>query len=94
MFGTPDIVFSFGSGLLSLPSVVTSGESRAFGYSFLQENGFHVLRFLCEDVGKRRDEVLDAILGRCRTEHGSIAARSSQNGTIRSNYDGRYSDER
>jgi superfamily II DNA or RNA helicase/very-short-patch-repair endonuclease len=28
----------------------------------LQENGFHVLRFLCEDVGKRLDEVLDAIL--------------------------------
>ena len=28
----------------------------------LQENGFHVLRFLCEDVGKRLDEVLDAII--------------------------------
>src|SRR5205807_3159086 len=28
----------------------------------LQENGFHVLRFLCEDVGKHLDEVLDAIL--------------------------------
>jgi very-short-patch-repair endonuclease len=27
----------------------------------LQENGYHVLRFLCEDVGKRLDEVLDAI---------------------------------
>ena len=28
----------------------------------LQENGFHVLRFLCEDVGKRLDEVLDTII--------------------------------
>ncbi len=28
----------------------------------LQENGFHVLRFLCEDIGKRLDEVLDAII--------------------------------
>ncbi|HEY6351460.1 MAG TPA: DUF559 domain-containing protein [Candidatus Angelobacter sp.] len=30
--------------------------------ALLQENGFHVLRFLCEDVGKRLDEVLDAII--------------------------------
>ena len=28
----------------------------------LQENGYQVLRFLCEDVGKRLDEVLDAII--------------------------------
>ncbi|MGD0390052.1 MAG: DEAD/DEAH box helicase family protein [Tepidisphaeraceae bacterium] len=28
----------------------------------LQENGYHVLRFLCQDVGKRLDDVLDAIL--------------------------------
>jgi superfamily II DNA or RNA helicase/very-short-patch-repair endonuclease len=28
----------------------------------LQENGYHVLRFLCEDVGKRLDEVLDGII--------------------------------
>jgi very-short-patch-repair endonuclease len=28
----------------------------------LQENGYLVLRFLAEDVGKRLDEVLDAIL--------------------------------
>lgn len=28
----------------------------------LQENGFHILRFLCEDVGKRLDDVLDAII--------------------------------
>jgi len=30
--------------------------------SLLQENGYLVLRFLAEDVGKRLDEVLDAIL--------------------------------
>jgi very-short-patch-repair endonuclease len=28
----------------------------------LQENGYFVLRFLAEDVGKHLDEVLDAIL--------------------------------
>jgi len=28
----------------------------------LQESGYHVLRFLCEDVGKRLDEVLDIII--------------------------------
>ena len=28
----------------------------------LQENGFHILRFLCEDVSKRLDGVLDAII--------------------------------
>jgi very-short-patch-repair endonuclease len=28
----------------------------------LQENGYFVLRFLAEDLGKRLDEVLDAIL--------------------------------
>jgi len=28
----------------------------------LQESGYHVLQFLCEDVGKRLDEVLDAII--------------------------------
>ncbi len=28
----------------------------------LQENGYFVLRFLAEDVGKRLDAVLDAIL--------------------------------
>jgi very-short-patch-repair endonuclease len=30
--------------------------------ALLQENGYFVLRFLAEDVGKRLDEVLDAIL--------------------------------
>jgi very-short-patch-repair endonuclease len=29
--------------------------------ALLQENGFFVLRFLAEDVGKRLDEVLDAV---------------------------------
>jgi very-short-patch-repair endonuclease len=29
----------------------------------LQKNGYFVLRFLAEDVGKRLDEVLDTILG-------------------------------
>ena len=29
---------------------------------YLQENGYLVLRFLCDDVGKCLDEVLDAIL--------------------------------
>ena len=28
----------------------------------LQENGYHVLRFLGEDIGKRLDEILDAII--------------------------------
>ena len=28
----------------------------------LQENGYFVLRFLAEDVGKHLDDVLDAIL--------------------------------
>ena len=28
----------------------------------LQENGYRVLRFLCEDVGKRLTEVLDIII--------------------------------
>jgi superfamily II DNA or RNA helicase/very-short-patch-repair endonuclease len=30
--------------------------------ALLQEYGFHVLRFLCEDVGTRLDEVLDSII--------------------------------
>jgi very-short-patch-repair endonuclease len=30
--------------------------------ALLQENGYFVLRFLAEDVGKRLDEVLDSIL--------------------------------
>jgi very-short-patch-repair endonuclease len=37
--------------------------------ALLQENGYTVLRFLAEDVGKRLDEVLDSILrglSRCR----------------------------
>ena len=31
--------------------------------ALLQQNGFFVLRFLAEDVGKHLDQVLDAILG-------------------------------
>jgi very-short-patch-repair endonuclease len=37
--------------------------------ALLQENGYTILRFLTEDVGKRLDEVLDSILrvlSRCR----------------------------
>jgi len=30
--------------------------------ALLQQNGYFVLRFLAEDVGKRLDEVLDALL--------------------------------
>ena len=30
--------------------------------ALLQENGYTVLRFLAEDVGKRLDDVLDSIL--------------------------------
>ena len=32
------------------------------GFALLQENGYFVLRFLAEDVGKHLDHVLDAIL--------------------------------
>jgi superfamily II DNA or RNA helicase/very-short-patch-repair endonuclease len=39
----------------------------------LQENGYFVLRFLAEDVGKELEEVLDAIL-RCLTHRSSRAA--------------------
>ena len=31
-------------------------------YALLQQNGFYVLRFLAEDVGKCLDHVLDTIL--------------------------------
>jgi very-short-patch-repair endonuclease len=30
--------------------------------ALLQENGYFVLRFLAEDIGKRLDDILDAIL--------------------------------
>ena len=39
----------------------------------LQENGYFVLRFLAEDVGKELDAVLDAIL--------RVLARRRQSGT-------------
>ena len=35
--------------------------------ALLQENGYTVLRFLAEDVGKRLDDVLDCILRFLRT---------------------------
>lgn len=40
------------------------GTSRAKNTQFnvLRQNRHHVLRFLCEDVGKRLDEVLDAMV--------------------------------
>jgi very-short-patch-repair endonuclease len=60
----------------------------------LQENGFHVLRFLCEDVGRCLNEVLDAIFRALSHRARSNETRSSQDGTIRSNHDGHYSDER
>jgi superfamily II DNA or RNA helicase/very-short-patch-repair endonuclease len=45
--------------------------------AFLQENGYLVVRFLAEDLAKRLDEVLDAILRtlthRERTIHGSTS---------------------
>jgi very-short-patch-repair endonuclease len=43
----------------------------------LQENGYLVLRFLCDDVGKRLDEVLDAIL-RGVSHQQTQAQRSSR----------------
>ncbi|WP_205744423.1 DUF559 domain-containing protein [Dyella sp. M7H15-1] len=39
----------------------------------LQENGYFVLRFLAEDVGKRLDQVLDAI-------ERTLVSRSSMKG--------------
>jgi superfamily II DNA or RNA helicase len=44
----------------------------AIGYSILlQEHGYFVLRFLAEDVGKRLDHVLDAILRALVRQNGS-----------------------
>jgi len=36
----------------------------------LQENGYFVLRFLAEDVGKHADMVVDAILRTLSHRHG------------------------
>lgn len=41
--------------------------------ALLQEHGYFVLRFLAEDVGKRLDEVLDAIL-RALEHRGRVRA--------------------
>ena len=44
----------------------------------LQENGYLVLRFLAEDVGKRLDEVLDAILrSLAHRESGAMNRKTS-----------------
>ena len=40
--------------------------------ALLQENGYRVLRFLAEDVGKRFDQVLDAILRALSRQNGKI----------------------
>ena len=40
----------------------------------LQENGYFVLRFLAEDVGKDLDAVLDAILSACRRRQSAAKA--------------------
>ena len=44
----------------------------------LQENGYLVLRFLAEDVGKELDMVLDAIL-RALSQRGTIAPAAKLN---------------
>ncbi len=41
--------------------VVPNQQENKLGFSPCW-NGYHVLRFLCEDVGKRLDEVLEAII--------------------------------
>ena len=48
----------------------------------LQENGYFVLRFLAEDVGKHLDTVLDAILRTLVHRRGRCAGRPD--GTISS----------
>jgi len=40
--------------------------------ALLQENGYLVLRFLVEDVGKYLDQVLDAILRALSHQHGKV----------------------
>ena len=42
----------------------------------LQENGYFVLRFLAEDVGKHLDAVLDAILRTLSHRHGERSGGS------------------
>jgi hypothetical protein len=46
----------------------------------LQEKGYLVLRFLAEDVGKRLDEVLDAILR-------ALAHQHSRQSRLQANWD-------
>jgi very-short-patch-repair endonuclease len=40
--------------------------------ALLQEHGYFVLRFLAEDIGKRLDHVLDAILRALVRQNGSL----------------------
>jgi very-short-patch-repair endonuclease len=42
----------------------------------LQENGYFVLRFLAEDVGKRLDHVLDTILRALVRRNGGSGGRT------------------
>jgi uncharacterized protein (DUF433 family) len=44
----------------------------------LQENGFHGLRFLCEDVGKRLDEVYQGVVAPCTAATRLGTARMEQ----------------
>lgn len=49
------------------PSIGDSNDAEAYRRDrrkdrLLQENGYFVLRFLAEDIGKHVDEVLDAIM--------------------------------
>ena len=44
----------------------------------LQENGYHVFRFLCEDVGKRFDEIWMPLSGRYRIGACSHQSRKEE----------------
>jgi superfamily II DNA or RNA helicase/very-short-patch-repair endonuclease len=46
----------------------------------LQQNGYHVLRFLAEDVGKRLDDILDAILAALTHRRTGESAHIDGNG--------------
>ena len=43
--------------------------------ALLQQNGYFLLRFLAEDVGKRLDEVLDAILRALSHRRSKLAGK-------------------
>ena len=50
---------------------------------FLQENGYLVLRFLAEDIGKQLSQVLDAILRALIARQEIVLAHSSEHQTLR-----------